>query len=156
MAGSGARHLRSAGKNPFFDDEDDVDDETFLRNAPNKPISNSASSTFGRGGNGSQWQEGPATTEEDRRHQLLLERQKIEERTLQATGRSKGILEETEKVGISTAEVSLSNLCVTWNGHKFVRGCRSSLDSENNWRELAVDLMRWTIPSDPLKSTFRT
>ena len=80
MAGSGARNFTSSkSSNPFFDDEDDVDDDTFLANAPKK-------------------------SGEDRLEQLLQERKRIEERTLQASGRAKGVLEETEKIGISTAE----------------------------------------------------
>lgn len=76
MAGFGG-----SSKNPFFDDDEDVDDDTFLANAPKKP------------------QNGDSRLE-----QILEEKRRIEERTLQASGRAKGVLVETEKIGITTAE----------------------------------------------------
>lgn len=98
MAGSGARNIRPpAAKNPFFDDEEDVDDETFLQNAPTR--------NSGWAGNSAQARSQETSSAEERRQQLLLEKQKIEERTLQSSSRAKGMLYETEKVGIATAEV---------------------------------------------------
>lgn len=35
----------------------------------------------------------------------MQEKQRIEERTLEASRRAKGVLDETEKIGVSTAEV---------------------------------------------------
>nr|SVE76809.1 EOG090X0MTI [Daphnia longispina] len=107
MAGSSGRYVKSKGSNPFFDDEDDVDDEEFLKRAPNRfnnfggKLANSLS-----GGNNSfqPLDGGENQSAEERRRQLLMEKQKIEERTLQASGRAKGVLYETEQIGISTAE----------------------------------------------------
>lgn len=108
MAGSSGRYVKSKGSNPFFDDEDDVDDEEFLQRAPNRfnnfggKLANSLS-----GGNNSfqPLDGGENQSADERRRQLLMEKQKIEERTLQASGRAKGMLYETEQIGISTAEV---------------------------------------------------
>lgn len=98
MAGSGARNIRPpTSKNPFFDEEEDVDDETFLQNAPTR--------NSGWAGNSAQARSQETSSAEERRQQLLLEKQKIEERTLQSSSRAKGMLYETEKVGIATAEV---------------------------------------------------
>nr|CAG4649040.1 EOG090X0MTI [Polyphemus pediculus] len=117
MAGSSGRYVKTKSSNPFFDDED-VDDDTFLQKAPNKSSSgynlgNSGSGGFkysnfpeesqGYGGGGATGVN-QSDTMEDRRRQLLLEKQRIEERTLQSSSRAIGILYETEQVGISTAE----------------------------------------------------
>lgn len=80
MAGSNYNYDKS---NPFFATED-VDDETFLRS--------------GRRGQGT-------SSVEDRHMQLLEERRKIEERTLQSSYRSIGLLHESEAIGAATAEV---------------------------------------------------
>ena len=111
MAGSSGRYVKSKGSNPFFDDDEDVDDEEFLQRAPNRfnniggKLANSLT-----GGKSFQPLDGEALSADERRQQLLLEKQKIEERTLQASGRAKGILYETETIGISTAEVVFSCL----------------------------------------------
>ena len=40
---------------------------------------------------------------------ILKEKQRIEERTLQASRRARGVLEETEKIGVNTAEVLIQH-----------------------------------------------
>nr|CAG4642246.1 EOG090X0MTI [Eurycercus lamellatus] len=109
MAGSAGRgYVRSKNSNPFFDDDEDVDDETFLQKAPVTSSKSNAGGGFnlqGKFGSGSNsFQPLEEQSAEDRRQQLLMEKQRIEERTLQASGRAKGILDETEKIGVSTAE----------------------------------------------------
>lgn len=89
------------GKNPFFDDDkrsnkredDDVDDMTFLKSRPNNYV-------LGNSGSGSR-------SDEDyvqKRQQLMEERRRIEERTLASSKASLGLVYESEKVGLSTAE----------------------------------------------------
>jgi len=123
MAGSSGRYVKTKSSNPFYEDDEieDVDDDTFLRKAPTK-----SSSGFNLGSSASGFKYNNFSTRsftseendmpnyrgssdnrdslEDRRRQLMLEKQKIEERTLQSSGRAIGILHETEQVGISTAE----------------------------------------------------
>jgi synaptosomal-associated protein 29 len=70
--------------NPFFEDvEDEVDDATFLGNRarPND-----------------------VSTLQERREQLLMEKRKIEERTVQSTFRSISLLRDSEQIGTATAE----------------------------------------------------
>ena len=45
MAGSGGRYVKSKSSNPFFDDDEEVDDETFLKNARSPVKSPSSNST---------------------------------------------------------------------------------------------------------------
>jgi len=119
MAGSSGRYVKTKSSNPFFDDDEieDVDDDTFLKKAPSKSSSgfnlgNSTSSGFKYNSFSTQSfsseerNDAPASqgSLEDRRQQLLLEKQRIEERTLQSSSRAIGILHETEQVGMSTAE----------------------------------------------------
>jgi len=73
--------------NPFFS-TDDVDDATFLKGS-------------GGGNHGRAYQN---STMEDRTKQLLEERRKIEERTVQSSFRSISLLHESEQVGAATAE----------------------------------------------------
>jgi len=74
-----------------FSDLDDVDDNTFL-NHPRQ------------GNSGYVLNDNSANSWEDKRRQVLDERRKIEEQTLQSTKTSLGLLYETEKVGLHTAE----------------------------------------------------
>nr|CAG4645985.1 EOG090X0MTI [Lynceus sp. MCZ IZ 141354] len=98
--------------NPFFDDEEDVDDETFLNKAPPRSSSNfsfgSSSNSYGyQNFNNASSQEKTNDTWrdlDDRKEQLMFQKQQIEERTLQSSQRAVGLLYETEEVGISTAE----------------------------------------------------
>jgi synaptosomal-associated protein 29 len=83
---------------PFFsvEEEDDVDDETFLRH--------SKSGSYGyKLPNNSNCQGNSAL--EDNRLQLLERRKAIEERTLQSSERSISLLRESEQIGVATAEV---------------------------------------------------
>lgn len=84
------------GKNPFFNDnndrrnrdEDDVDDMTFLKSRPaNYVLGSEQSSDYNI-----------------KRQQLMEERRRVEERTLASAKTSLGLLYESEKVGLSTAE----------------------------------------------------
>lgn len=77
-------HKYTNSTNPF-DEDDDVDDETFLRNS--------------RRSNGLQ------TPSMEEQIQTFQERKKIiEDRTLHSSERSIGILRESEQIGIATAE----------------------------------------------------
>lgn len=81
-------------KNPFFSLEDDVDDETFLRNAPARIA------PAGRYQN----------LDNDimlKRQQLLQRKKEIEERTVQSSERSVSLLRDSEQIGVATAEVIL-------------------------------------------------
>nr|SVE73984.1 EOG090X0MTI [Daphnia atkinsoni] len=108
MAGSSGRYVKTKGSNPFFDEDDDVDDDEFLKRAPNRfnGFGGKLANSLSGGSNNFQPLSGEENqnSAEERRRQLLQEKQKIEERTLQASGRAKGVLYETEQIGISTAE----------------------------------------------------
>ncbi|XP_054716951.1 synaptosomal-associated protein 29-like [Uloborus diversus] len=84
-----AKELKS---NPFLDDDEDVDDYQFL----NHPRQGQSGYMLGNGQERNEW--------ENKRMQLLEERRRIEERTLQSTNTSLGLLHESEQVGILTAE----------------------------------------------------
>lgn len=74
-------HRYTTSTNPF--DEDDIDDETFLKNSKRQPTNTSF----------------------DEQIQSFQERRKdIENRTLQSSERSISILRDSEKIGIATAE----------------------------------------------------
>jgi len=83
MAGSSYTHNKST---PFFSagDSDDVDDATFLK-----------------GSTGYQ-----SSSLDERRQQLLEEKKRIEERTIQSSKRSLGLLHQSEEIGNATAQVS--------------------------------------------------
>jgi hypothetical protein len=82
---------------PFFSvEEDDVDDETFLRH--------SKSGSYGYKLSNNSYSEGNSALE-DSRLQLLERRKAIEERTLQSSERSISLLRESEQIGVATAEV---------------------------------------------------
>ncbi|GIY84826.1 synaptosomal-associated protein 29 [Caerostris darwini] len=87
-----AKEVKSA--NPFLDDDEDIDDNDFL----NHPRQGKSGYMFGNdsGNEQNEW--------EIKRKQLLEERRRIEERTLQSTNNSLGLLHESEQVGILTAE----------------------------------------------------
>ena len=76
-----------SSRNPFDDDEEEIDDETFLsRSRPNNANVNA---------------EDPV---ERQRRLLMQKRREIEERTLDSSNRSLGLLYESEKVGQATGE----------------------------------------------------
>jgi synaptosomal-associated protein 29 len=80
-------------KNPFFSLEDDVDDETFLSNAParNYPAGH--------------YQNFDNDVMQKRRQELLQRKKEIEERTIQSSERSVSLLRDSEQIGVATAEV---------------------------------------------------
>lgn len=75
--------------------DDDVDDETFLRNSrPRNPPTQPSASPYGG-----------QLAELERQRQVMLERQReIEQRTIDSSSRSVGLLRESEQIGIATAE----------------------------------------------------
>lgn len=76
-------HQYISNSNNLFDD-DDIDDETFLRNSRHPPASNN-----------------PFEEQQLSYQQRIKE---VENRTLESSTRSLGLLRETENVGIATAE----------------------------------------------------
>lgn len=79
-------------KNPFFSLEEDVDDETFLNNAPVRTLSAGHYQNFGN-------------DITQKRQQLLQRKKEIEERTIQSSERSVSLLRDSEQIGVATAEV---------------------------------------------------
>lgn len=81
-------------KNPFFslEDVDDVDDETFLRNAPARTAPAGRYQNFDN-------------DVMQKRQQLLQRKKEIEERTVQSSERSVSLLRDSEQIGVATAEV---------------------------------------------------
>lgn len=78
-------------KNPFFSLEDDVDDETFLRNAPVRALPAGRYQNFNN-------------DITQKRQQLLQRKKEIEERTIQSSERSVSLLRDSEQIGVATAE----------------------------------------------------
>ncbi|KAJ3620665.1 hypothetical protein MTP99_004594 [Tenebrio molitor] len=78
---SNHRYVKST--NPF-DDDDDVDDETFLRNS-RKP-------------------DGPQPSFDDQLQSFQERKKAIEDRTINSTEKSLSILRDSEQIGIATAE----------------------------------------------------
>ena len=100
-----------SAKNPFFTEEDEIDDDEFLR----RSRGGGGGSGTGTGGSymlpnhGAALHSGrPAAAAVDpidaRRQMLMEKRREIEERTLDSSQRSLGLLHESEKVGMATAE----------------------------------------------------
>jgi len=92
------RYLTNGGKNKFFEEE--VDDDEFLRH----PKSGSSGYMLPQ-------HQAPLSSHsshqknlEQQRQQLAQRRREIEERTLASSERGLGLLHESEKVGIATAE----------------------------------------------------
>jgi len=100
--------------NPFLED-DDVDDFTFLSH----PQQGSSGYMLDNGSRA------PSHNDYNQKRQLLLEqRRQIEERTLQSSKASLGLMYESEKVGIATAEE------LTRQGEK-LQNIGSNVDSMN-------------------------
>ncbi|XP_011158278.2 synaptosomal-associated protein 29-like [Solenopsis invicta] len=74
-------------KNSFFSLEDDVNDETLLRNAPTRTGRYHGFDDI-----------------DQNRQQLLQRQKKIEERTVQSSKRSVSLLRDSEQIGVATAE----------------------------------------------------
>lgn len=86
-------------KNPFFSLEDDVDDETFLKNAPARTLPA-----------GRQNFDNDIT---QKRQQLLQRKKEIEDRTIQSSERSVSLLRDSEQIGVATAEVIIYQLMLS-------------------------------------------
>lgn len=102
--------------NPFLDDDDDIDDYEFL----NHPKQGQSGYMLGSAISGEQRNEW-----EVKRMQLLEERRRIEERSLQSTNNSLGLLHESEQVGILTAEELLKQ-------REQLQNIEENLDTINN------------------------
>jgi len=89
----------SLAKNPFFDGDNDVDDETFL----NHPRAGSSGFMLPQHSNAGTPSSG-ALSPEERHRQLLMKKKEIEERTVDSSNRSLGLLYESERVGVATGE----------------------------------------------------
>lgn len=100
MAG---QHYLSDTKNPFFELEDDIDDETFLKSAPTR----ASGSSYNYVNNFD-------NELEVKRQQLMQRRKEIEERTIHSSERSISLLRDSEQIGAATAEV-----CIYLNYHNY-------------------------------------
>ncbi|XP_031835248.1 synaptosomal-associated protein 29kDa [Nomia melanderi] len=89
-----SQNYLSDPKSPFFSLEDDVDDETFLKNAPPRSISHTAYNQYTNYDN----------EFEHKRQQLLQRKKEIEDRTIQSSERSISLLRDSEQIGAATAE----------------------------------------------------
>jgi len=89
----------SLAKNPFYDPGNEVDDETFLSH-PRAGSSGFMLPQHSSAGTPSS----EAITPDERHRQLLMKKKEIEERTLDSSNRSLGLLYESEKVGAATGE----------------------------------------------------
>ena len=100
-----------SGKNPFYTEEDGIDDDEFLRRskggggAVNYMLPNhGAAAAQAHGGHGHPHAAAAVDPIDARRQMLMEKRREIEERTLDSSQRSLGLLHESEKVGMATAE----------------------------------------------------
>ena len=92
---AGRQYLTDPNSRFFAVDEDEVDDETFLRH------SKSGSSGYMLPNHLHQ----EKNALEDKRLQLLERKKIIEERTVQSSERSISLLRDSEQIGVATAEV---------------------------------------------------
>ncbi|XP_066592102.1 synaptosomal-associated protein 29 [Prorops nasuta] len=91
-----SQNYLSNTKNPFFSIEDDVDDETFLKNAPPRTPAPSSYNNHNYINFDNELEE---------KHQDLVQRKKeIENRTIQSSERSISLLRDSEQIGAATAE----------------------------------------------------
>ena len=93
-----------SGKNPFYTEEDEIDDDEFLRRSGR---GGGGGSNYMLPNHGAAAAHGHASAVDpiDARRQMLMEkRREIEARTLDSSQRSLGLLHESEKVGMATAE----------------------------------------------------
>lgn len=88
----------SRTSNSLFEDDDDVDYDTFLANA------RGGGGGGGYGGGGANSNTNHASGANERLEQLRMQKQEIEQRTLESSKRSLGLLHDTEQVGMATAE----------------------------------------------------
>lgn len=147
-------YLTNGGKNKFFDEE--VDDDEFLRH-PKSGASgymlphqapNQASSTRPQPSRDQPpGRDSALDRVEQQRQQLVERRREIEERTLASSERGLGLLYESEKVGVATAEElarqkeqlmktenRLDDINSTLrNSEKHIQGIRSVFSSVRNY-----------------------
>lgn len=83
----------------LFEEEEDVDDDSFLRN--------SRTNNYLLGDDRTTQNVDQFMDFEQRRNQLLQKQKEIEERTVKSTERSLSYLRNTEEVGVATAEVCI-------------------------------------------------
>lgn len=96
MADLAQKYGLGGGRNPFYEDEDeDVDDFTFI----NSPKQGSSGYMLGSTGDAAARREG-----ESRQQQLVEEMRRIDERTMASSERALGMVYESERIGIDTAE----------------------------------------------------
>ena len=102
-----------SGKNPFYTEDDEMDDDEFLRRSKGGgaaggnymlPNHGAAATAQGHGGPGPGLYGGGIDPIDARRQMLMEKRREIEARTLDSSQRSLGLLHESEKVGMATAE----------------------------------------------------
>ncbi|TRY63241.1 hypothetical protein TCAL_00375 [Tigriopus californicus] len=90
--------------NPFYNPEDEIDDEEFVNHSKTGHagymLPNHASANYGPPARTT----ATAPTFESRQQALMQKRREIEERTVDSSHRSLGLLYESEKVGQATAE----------------------------------------------------
>jgi len=92
------KYLTNGGKNRFL--EEDIDDDEFLRH----PKSGSSGYMLPHQQNIPPQQSSQQNNLEQQRQQLAQRRREIEERTMASSERGLGLLHESEKVGVATAE----------------------------------------------------
>jgi len=93
-----------AKTNSFFDDNKEIDDDTFL----NHPRAGSSGFMLPQTGTGNQGGASSASTsrnvssDEEKLRQIMLKKKEIENSTIESSNRSLGLLFESEKVGAAT------------------------------------------------------
>ena len=112
-----SRNYLSNSKAGFFEEEDDIDDETFLKesmtfqnNSSNPRITNAnvnpSNNAYSSVSTNTYYNHSSKETDPELIRQQLLERRKeIESRTLHSSQRSLGLLRDSEQIGQATAEV---------------------------------------------------
>jgi len=96
------KFLNNGGKNKFFEEE--VDDEEFLRHPKSGSSGYMLPQHQGPTFSHSNGQAAQKSSLEQQRQQLAQRRRELEERTLASSERGLGLLHESEKVGVATAE----------------------------------------------------
>ena len=93
---SGHQYFSNPNKLFTDEDDDDIDDNTFLKNSRNNFNANPQS--------GSGYYDDYESEMEQQRQIFEQKKREIENRTLSSTHRSIGLIRETEQVGVATAE----------------------------------------------------
>lgn len=89
----------NSARNTFLDDDDDIDDDEFLRHSRSTGgfILNDSNNDF-------KYQSDVPVNLEEKRKELLLKKKEIEQRTIMSTEKSLSYLRNSEEVGAATAE----------------------------------------------------